>query len=179
MRGVPETSSGRLSRWKRVARSLVILGWLGVAWLIWSGRLDPLLLVLGALSCLAVLWIAVRMAVVDDEAEPYHLVARALAYLPWLLWQIAVANVHIALVILSPKLRIQPQLVRVRATQQTDLGNAIFANSITLTPGTVSLDVRERTILVHALTDQSRDGLVSGEMDARVSWLERGPQNTP
>jgi multicomponent Na+:H+ antiporter subunit E len=60
----------------------------------------------------------------------------------------------------------------VRASQRTDLGLAIYANSITLTPGTISLDVREGTILVHALTRSSGEGLQSGEMDRRVSWLE-------
>ena len=77
-----------------------------------------------------------------------------------------------ARVILSPGLPVRPQLIRVQATQNTDVGRAIFANSITLTPGTVSLDVRDGTILVHALDDSTAAGLSDGEMDRRVTVLE-------
>ena len=72
----------------------------------------------------------------------------------------------------DPELPIHPQLVRIRTTQQTDIGHVIHANSITITPGTISLDVRDGTILVHALTDTTAAGVTSGEMDQRVSWVE-------
>ena len=153
-------------------RALALSFWLGTAWLLWSGRTDPLLLGLGVLSCAFVLWLSLRMGVVDPESEPYELGARPLLYVPWLLFEIARANLHVARVILQPSLPIEPRLLRLRTSQHSDLGNAIYANSITLTPGTVTLDVRERGILVHALTRQSAEGLESGEMDRRVSWLE-------
>jgi len=157
-----------------LGRAVAILFWLGVAWALWSGRTEPLLVGFGIASCAAVLWLSLRMSLVDPESEPFHLGLRPLVYVPWLLWEIARANVQVARVILAPDLPIRPQLLRVRATQKSELGNAIFANSITLTPGTVSLDVRGGVILVHALTDESAAGLRSGDMDRRVSWLERG-----
>jgi multicomponent Na+:H+ antiporter subunit E len=89
-----------------------------------------------------------------------------------LLLEIAKANLHVARVILTPSLPIQPRVIRIRATQRSELGNTIFANSITLTPGTVALDVRGGSILVHALTDQAAAGLVDGVMDSRVSRVE-------
>ncbi len=157
-----------------LARAAALSFWLALTWLLWSWRLDVQLLGFGLLSCALVLWLSLRMRVVDPESEPYHLGYRPLLYVPWLLWQIARANLHVARVILTPGLPIRPRLMRVRTSQQSDLGRAIYANSITLTPGTVSLDVRGGTILVHALTDQSAAGLRTGEMDRRVTWLEGG-----
>lgn len=148
--------------------------WLAVAWWLWSGHTEPLILVFGAASCAFALWFALRMEILDPESWPSGMALRFIAYVPWLLWQIAKANLHVARVIWSPGLPIRPRLVRVPTTQRSELGNAIYANSITLTPGTVSLDVRERSILVHALTDATREGLLSGEMDRRVTRVE-GP----
>jgi multicomponent Na+:H+ antiporter subunit E len=153
-------------------RVLGILLWLGLAWLVWSGHLEPLMLGYGAASCALVLWLSLRMKLIDLESVPHHLLGGMLLYIPWLLLEIAKANLHVARVILTPSLPIQPRVIRVRATQRSELGNTIFANSITLTPGTVALDVRGGSILVHALTDQAAAGLADGVMDARVSRVE-------
>jgi multicomponent Na+:H+ antiporter subunit E len=155
-----------------MGRVLGILLWLGLAWLLWSGHLEPLLLGYGAASCALVLWLSLRMRLIDPESVPHHLLGGMVLYIPWLLLEIAKANLHVARVILTPSLPIRPRVIRVRATQQSELGNAIFANSITLTPGTVALDVRGGSILVHALTDRAAAGLADGVMDSRVSRLE-------
>lgn len=160
-------------------RSILLLGWLLLAWLLWSGHSEALLLALGAASALVVLAIVRRMDLADDEAEPYELLPGLAVYVPWLLWQIARANLHVARLILSPSLPVRPRLMRVRAGQATDLGKVIHANSITLTPGTIALDVRGDTILVHALDAASAAGLRSGEMDRRVSGLERDSAGGP
>ena len=155
-----------------MSRVLGILLWLGLAWLLWSGHLEPLMLGYGAASCALVLWLALRMKLIDPESVPHHLLGGMLLYIPWLLLEIAKANLHVARIILTPSLPIQPRVIRVKATQRSELGNAIFANSITLTPGTVALDVRGGSILVHALTDEAAAGLVDGAMDSRVSRLQ-------
>ena len=155
-----------------MSRVLGILLWLGLAWLVWSGHLEPLMLGYGVASCALVLWLSLRMKLIDPESVPHHLLGGMLLYIPWLLLEIAKANLHVARVILTPSLPIQPRVIRVRATQRSELGNTIFANSITLTPGTVALDVRGGSILVHALTDQSAAGLTDGVMDSRVSRIE-------
>lgn len=155
-----------------MSRVLGILLWLGLAWLLWSGHLEPLMLGYGAASCALVLWLSLRMKLIDPESVPHHLLGGMLLYIPWLLLEIAKANLHVARVILTPSLPIQPRVIRVRATQHSELGNTIFANSITLTPGTVALDVRGGSILVHALTDQAAAGLTDGAMDSRVSRLQ-------
>jgi multicomponent Na+:H+ antiporter subunit E len=144
------------------------------AWLVWSGHYVPLLITLGALSCLGMVALCVRMRIVDREAAPMVFPHRALVYLPWLMWQIVKANIHVALRILHPRLPIHPNIVRVRPSQRTDMGRVIYANSITLTPGTLSLHVSDQRIVVHALTEESAADLRQepGSMDRRITRLE-------
>ena len=97
---------------------------------------------------------------------------RWIGYGPWLLWEIAKANWDVARIILKPSLPIKPRLMRIRASQKTDLAKVIYANSITLTPGTITLDVRDDKFLVHALSDEAAADLDTGEMDRRVSAME-------
>ena len=153
-------------------RATLLTAWLFFTWFLWSGHTEPLLLAFGVFSVGIVTLLAFRMNVIDEESEPYELGLRPLLYVPWLLWEIAKANLHVARVILTPSLPVHPRLLRIRATQKSNLGRVILANSITLTPGTVTLDVRDGTLLVHALTPKSADGLLSGDMDRRVTWLE-------
>lgn len=153
-------------------RATLLTAWLFFTWFLWSGHTEPLLLAFGVFSVGIVTLLASRMNVIDEESEPYELGLRPLLYVPWLLWEIAKANLHVARVILTPSLPVHPRLLRIRATQKSNLGRVILANSITLTPGTVTLDVRDGTLLVHALTPKSADGLLSGDMDRRVTWLE-------
>jgi len=149
---------------------------LAAAWLLWSFHFTPLLLGLGGASILFVLWIVARMEVVDAEV---HLVdlrnLRLVFYVPWLFLEIIKANIDVARVILTPGLPIRPRMMRVPVTQRTALGIVIYANSITLTPGTVTVDVDEadNTMLVHALTPTAYDGLLTGEMGERVRNLEK------
>ena len=142
-------------------------------WLLWSGHFtSPLILSLGALSVMAVLGICIRMNIVDREGAPVELPPRLLVYLPWLFWQIAKSNVEVAIVILNPRLPISPRLIQVRASQTGDVARVIYANSITLTPGTVSIETEGDLITVHALTAEAAEGVLGGEMDRRVTRLE-------
>jgi multicomponent Na+:H+ antiporter subunit E len=93
-------------------------------------------------------------------------------YWPWLLWEIVKANLEVARLILAPRMAISPTVIKVKASQPDELGQVIYANSITLTPGTVSIDVRDATIEVHAITREMAEGLQTGEMDRRVTQME-------
>ncbi|MBI4421067.1 MAG: Na+/H+ antiporter subunit E [Gemmatimonadetes bacterium] len=143
-----------------------------VTWLLWSGHLEPLLVGLGALSCVVIVALSVRMGAMDDEGPRADAAWRLASYVPWLLWQIVLANIDVARRILSPKLPIAPRLIRVRAKQKSALGRTIFANSITLTPGTVSVDLDGEDIVVHALTSEAASELQEGAMNRRVAGLE-------
>jgi len=137
-----------------------------------SGIFEPLILILGVFSCALVVVIAMRMDVIDHEAVPVHLTFKVLLYWPWLLWEIVKANIDVTKRVLGFA-DINPTMVRIKATQKTDLGIVIFANSITLTPGTISIDVDEDGyILVHALSRDGTEGLEGGDMDRRVTELE-------
>jgi len=141
-------------------------------WLLWSGHAEPLLLGFGFFSVLVVLAITRRMDRFSESQGGDSPGLKLFLYLPWLLGQIFKSNFDVARIILNPRLPISPRLIRVPASQKTAAGQVIYANSITLTPGTISLDVREDQILVHALTEDSAAGVLSGEMDRRVSRAE-------
>lgn len=153
-----------------------LVGVLTALWLVLSGHFTPLLLGFGAGSIAFVAWIARRMDVVDPEGHPSHLTLRAMAYWPWLLGQIVAANLAVTREILRPRLAITPTVIWVRSTQRSDLGRTIFANSITLTPGTVSIELGAGAIQVHALTRDAAEGLETGEMDRRVTAMEGAPR---
>ena len=120
----------------------------------------------------AVVALGRRMDLVDQEGHPVRLSWRALGYWPWLLKEIAKSAWDVSKIILSPELPISPTLVRAPASQESIVGVVTYANSITLTPGTISVDVKKGEILVHALTREGADGLLEGEMDRRVTRFE-------
>lgn len=142
-------------------------------WLLLSGLFTPFLLAAGAGCALAVLAFARRMDVIDHEGHPIHLGWRALiSYWPWLIKEIAKSSWDVSRRILDPRLPISPTLARFRPSQKSELGLVIHANSITLTPGTVAVEVEADEFLVHALTREAAAGLAGSEMDRRVAALE-------
>jgi multicomponent Na+:H+ antiporter subunit E len=156
-----------------MAQRISLLVALFVFWLLLSGHFTPFLLVAGLACCIAVVVFSDRfMSVLDAEGHPTHLARNAVIYWPWLLWEIAKAAWDVTKRILHPRLPISPVMLRVKTTQKTELGRVIYANSITLTPGTISMELEDDVILVHALTREGADGLASGDMDARVTRFE-------
>jgi multicomponent Na+:H+ antiporter subunit E len=143
-------------------------------WLLLSGFFTAFLMLAGIGSTLAVVLFARRMDVVDHEGHPIHLAPQALiSYWPWLTKEIIKSACTVASIIVRPSLPISPTMIRVRATQKTDVGRTTFANSITLTPGTLSVEVGEDEFLVHALTREGANDLAAGNMDRRVTAFER------
>lgn len=141
-------------------------------WLLLSGYFTAFLMGAGFACALAVVWFAHRMDVIDREGHPIHLGWRSLAYWPWLLAEVASSAWQVARIIVRPSLPISPTLVRISPSQKTDLGLVVHANSITLTPGTISVEVRGDEILVHALTREGAEGVSNGAMDRRVTAFE-------
>lgn len=137
-----------------------------------SGHYSPLITGLGVVSCAFVAFIAYRMDIVDKEGHPIHLGLQNFLYLPWLLLEIVKSNFQVAQLILSPSLPISPSVITVKSSQKTILGRVIYANSITLTPGTVTLSAESDEMEVHALSKEFAEGLQSGEMDRRVSKID-------
>jgi multicomponent Na+:H+ antiporter subunit E len=145
-------------------------------WLLFSGMFTPLLLVFGALSSIFVAWLAGRMGLLPPESSSTWLQPfRCLAYLPWFAWQVAKSNADVVLRILVPSKGISPKVFTVPSTQVSDMARSVYANSITLTPGTIAIDVKGDVITVHALSKEGAEGLADGRMDAKVSALEHHP----
>ena len=143
-----------------------------IFWLLLSGIYQPLIISFGIASSLLVAWIAHRMDVIDHEGFPIHLGTKAVTYWPWLIWEIIKANIDVAAIIIKPKLPITPTMFSSHASQKTEVGQVIYANSITLTPGTISVGIADGMVEVHALTSQSADDVITGRMDKRVSQIE-------
>lgn len=149
---------------------------LAAFWLLLSGMFTPFLVGAGVLSALAVAALSRRMDLVDHEGHPIHLAWGALmTYWPWLLKEIAKSAWDVSKRVLDPRLPISPTLRRFRPGQRTELGLVIHANSITLTPGTIAVEVAPDEFLVHALTREGADGLAGSEMDLRCTRLEGRP----
>ena len=159
---------------KRLVRSLVLFAVLFGAWLLMSGHYTPLLIGLGVVSCALATFLADQIGGTDEEGLPLHILLRLPAYLVWLIKEIMVSNIATGRLILFGEAR--PVMFTTPASQATAGGLVTYANSITLTPGTVTIEVGgddERLFLVHALTTAFGDDVRSGDMDRRCTALER------
>ncbi|MEM9800645.1 MAG: Na+/H+ antiporter subunit E [Planctomycetota bacterium] len=152
-------------------RVLLLAVLLAALWLSMSGHFEPLLLGMGAAAVLLVTWVAARMRIVDEEGLPVRFLPRMLVYGPWLLKEIVFANLSVARTILAPKLVTKPNVFTTDAPYEGDVARTLYANSITLTPGTVTIDVGDECLLVHALTDEAKRDLVEGEMLRRIHQI--------
>ena len=146
---------------------------LSAFWLINSGHYTPLILFFMVVSVLFVATLCRQMDVVDGESQPLNLTFTIPVYWLWLIKEVILANIAVARCVWQGADSIHPSILKVKANQKTDLGIVIYANSITLTPGTVSVDLEGNEITVHALTRESAADLLTGEMDRRVCRVER------
>jgi len=137
---------------------------LSALWLGLSGHLTPLMLSLGLASTLVTLYITHRMDAIDHETYPAHMTLHQVRFWLFLARQIILANIDVIKRIIKPGKNISPQLIEVPIMQKTDLARVIYANAITLTPGTVSVNLNKETITVHALSKETAQDLLSGRV---------------
>lgn len=160
---------------KSIGRRLVFVLVLGALWLLLSGYFTKATLVaFGVFSVAVTLWFSDRAEVVDREGVPTSIFPGIFGYTAWLLLEIGKSNVMVAREVLKPTINLAPKLFRVQASQPSDLTRTIFANSVTLTPGTVTVDVRHDSLLIHALDEAFADEEGIGDMGAKVTRLEMG-----
>ena len=153
-----------------IIKALLLFVFYFVIWLLLSGHYDPLLLTLGVLSCITCLYVTWKAKFIDEEGLPLHLLIRLPIYTVWLFKEIIKANIDTAKIIIlnNP----DPQNFRVKSSQKTEAGKVTYANSITLTPGTVTTELDGDILEVHALSSDMADDVKSAAMDKKVSWLE-------
>lgn len=148
---------------------------LALTWVVWSGSAKALLLSLGAVSVGLVLWLGQRMDLFRGRRTDWGLLLRFPPFVLWLLREVFISSFHVARLVLDPRVSIDPAVVRIEALPRTRAGLSTLGNSITRTPGTVTLDVYKGQLLVHALRRVDAEALLEGEMNRRVAALLPGP----
>jgi multicomponent Na+:H+ antiporter subunit E len=141
-------------------------------WLVLSGHYTIWLISLGVLTTVGCIAMARRMHLIDAEGHPVQLAIAALTFFPWLVWEILKSGWSVTRIILSPQLPISPTVVSLNASQRTSVGVASYANAITLTPGTITIQADGTGLCVHALTGDGALDLKGGSMDARITRFE-------
>lgn len=142
-----------------------------VFWLVLSGHYTVLLLALGAVSSLLVAGLLRRMDRVDGMDFSPRPSLGLVAYGVWLLWNVVKSNVDVARRIWDPALPVDPGWTRLPVGLSTPLEKTLYANSITLTPGTLTADVHDDQFLVHGLSSRELEALHGGEMERRIRRL--------
>ena len=153
---------------KSITLFLLLFGF----WLLMSGHYTVLITSLGVVSCLLCVYLTIKGKFLDNETIPIYFFPRLIQYTIWLIKEIFLSNITTAKVILSKSE--EPELFSVKATQNTNEGKVTYANSITLTPGTVTTQIKDNVFEVHALTKEFGDDVRGSEMDRMVTWLEKG-----
>lgn len=157
---------------------LALLVLLVAVWAVLSGHYstEPLVFALAVVSLVFVLFVSRRIDRVLGAAGPAFLVFGWLWRIPrytlFMIRQVIAANLHVTRLLFDPRVQLAPRILHVRASQRTELARSFLANSITFTPGTVTLDLDGDRLLVHALDAVSASAVINGEMDRAASWLE-------
>ena len=151
-------------------KSFILFFILFSLWLLMSGHYNVLIVSLGIISCAFCVYVAKRGKLIDDEGLPIFFMPRLLNYLIWLFKEILKSNLSTAKVIINGK--VEPETFTVKTSQVTDVAKVTYANSITLTPGTVTTKIQKGVFEVHALNSDFGNDVRSNEMDKKVTWLE-------
>ena len=149
-------------------RAIITVGLIFIFWFLLSGHTAPLLISLGIVSSIIVIYLSNKMNILDNESHPFHLSFRLAKYYIYLGKEIILSNINVIKCILSPGKSISPNVITLPAAQKSDLGKVIYANSITLTPGTVTLELNGDKIKVHALSQQTAEDLQKGTMSRAI-----------
>lgn len=153
-----------------MARGIILFAVLMAAWLLLSGHYTSLLIGFGVASVAFCVWMSHRMNAIDDEGLPLHLMARLPLYWAWLIFQIFLANMQTVKIIITGKF--SPRMFRIKTGDMSEAALVLYANSITLTPGTVTVDITNEGFLVHALTNAMADDVKSDDMGKRVRQVD-------
>ena len=144
----------------------------GILWLIFSGVYEPLTLSFGVMSVLIVTATNALLKMSADSKGSFSYKYFFVLYLPWILREILASGIKTSIAILGFR-KFKSDAKIIKTSQRTSLGVVIYGNSITLTPGTLTIEVDQGNLFVHALCDNSLNELEVGEMDKRVSDLEK------
>lgn len=145
-----------------------------VHWLIWSGMFDSFHVSLGVVSCAIVTFMSHDLLFGTGKFSSWHMSVffRFFGYIPWLLYQIILSNIHVAYLVLHPKMLIEPSMITFETKLKKDISIVTFANSITLTPGTITIDIKDgKYFVIHCISRKVIDDLLSGEMERKIARI--------
>jgi len=165
--------------WSKIT---VRTGLLFAFWFLLSGKRELFYLAAGFLSALSIAWMSTSTSQTKQGKKkrgpgpvrrtwPLFLLMtplRGCRYAIWLLGRILRAAVHVALIVVNPKMPLRPKLIRHKTTLKTNIEKVIFANSITLTPGTITGNLEGDTLTIHQLDDNSAADILSGAMEKEI-----------
>ncbi len=139
-----------------------------LSWLLWSGMYKPLLLSLGVLSVAITILLAYRMNFFAKRAFALRFSVGIVKYWAWLFVEVVKSSLQVTREVLKPTISVKPVVLEIPRESRSDFQTMMLGNSITLTPGTITLDVDDDVLLVHALTPAGADDLAAGGMARRV-----------
>jgi multicomponent Na+:H+ antiporter subunit E len=151
-----------------------ILSWglaLAAFWLLLSGYLKPLLLAFGFLSVVLVVYLLRRMDHLDDQPQKLAFSWSFFRYLAWLTGEIIVSSFAVTKLVWGKTSKLSPTIAKLPVTNTPKDTRVLYANSITLTPGTLSIDIDDKHVTVHALQEESLLSLEQGEMATRAATV--------
>ena len=171
------TPDGRSKHVRRFGVFVILFAF----WIVFSGHFDTLHLGLGLACSALVASLSYDLMLPDAlSARALTKAGRFLSYVPWLLYQVVLANLDVVYLVLRPG-KIRPQIVRFKTGLKSDLAKVALGNSITLTPGTITMDISDDEFVVHAVSDKAAASLIEGAMERRVArvFLESEYQDPP
>lgn len=149
-------------------------------WVVMSGKFEIFHLTIGLLTVALFNWLQMGLRPMRADAEPRFSVLGLVLYIPWLVWQMLLSAILVAGLILKGPREVDPCLIRFRCPLPSVLHRVVLANSITLTPGTLTVDLKEDGYLVHALSRRTADDVLEGALARRVAQLSpRAPAPDP
>jgi multicomponent Na+:H+ antiporter subunit E len=155
----------------KLLRQFAVFVSLFVFWLVFSGHFDALHISLGLICSATVATLSYDLLLPEPLSSSAGIIAwRFLLYTPWLLWEIIVANFHVLYLVLQPS-HLRPQTVRFKTGLKSDFAKVTLANSITLTPGTITMNVDNDEFYIHAISDKAALGVIESDMEQRVGYV--------
>jgi multicomponent Na+:H+ antiporter subunit E len=151
-----------------IATFIIMFGF----WLLLSGHYDLFHISIGVLCCGLVSYISHDLLFANPRAGDMRvIVKRFIVYIPWLVYQIALSNLHVVRLALGPRRLIDPKIIQFKTKLESDISMVTLANSITLTPGTITVDVKDGVYYVHAVSKKVAEDLMTGEMEDKIAHI--------
>ena len=164
---------------RQIVFAILLAFVLALMWFVLSDYwYKPLILCFGALGIVSAIALMIRMELLDAESVPFIRFGQFMSYWSWLSGEIVKSNIYVVRTAMKPELDIKPVMVRVPVSAQSDIARATFANSITLTPGTVTVEVEEKGFLVHGLTNELTGIEEFRNMERHVTQAAEGKEKS-